>query len=90
MSAGQDHLESAGTVQPNVARLVDNAHPAAAQLALDFISRDRGHAVPHAFIGRGRRADRKTQWIDHQTGLAAVARDRGSAPWLRSPIRGIG
>ena len=45
MKAGQDHLESAGPVQSNVARLVDDTHPASAQLILNFIAGDSGQAV---------------------------------------------
>ena len=50
MSAGQDHLEGAGPVQPDMAQPVDHAHAAAAELARDLVSRNRGRGASHAVL----------------------------------------
>ena len=87
MKAGQDHLESAGSVQSNVAHLVNDAHSAPAQLVLDFIAGDCRQAVSPALFGRGRRARRKTDWMVGEAGLTG---DRGSERAIEFAIRGIG
>ncbi len=39
---GQDHLQGDGAVEPDLSGLVDDAHAAAAQLALDLVARTTG------------------------------------------------
>ncbi len=50
MSAGQDHLERAGSIESNVVGLVDDAHAATAQLAEDLISRHLRFAAARGCI----------------------------------------
>ncbi|MDG3005974.1 hypothetical protein [Paludisphaera mucosa] len=51
MVAGEDHLQDAGAVQEALPGEVDDAHPAAPQLAQDLVARDGGDGVPGDFLG---------------------------------------
>jgi hypothetical protein len=46
MGAGQDHLERAGAIQPDLPSLVNHAHAAAAQLAEELIAGDGEDGAP--------------------------------------------
>ena len=63
MSAREDHLECARSVQSDVAGVIDDAHSSAAELAVDVITRHRRHDASHALIRRGSRANRYTKRI---------------------------
>ncbi len=57
--AGQDHLQGAGSIQPDLARPVDDTHAAPAQLAEDLIAGNRWNAPSGRFaVGADRSGDR--------------------------------
>ena len=89
VSAGQDHLEGARPVQADMARLVDDPHAAAAQLAADLVTRHRGHDPRCVLVVPGRRSHGDFQRIGHRTGLGVGKQPRSKVPQFRSPDRSI-
>jgi hypothetical protein len=66
VATGQDHLERNHPVQPEVARLVDDAHAAAAQLAEHLVARHhRGGLVRSVGGRRGRRAGGRARPLEN-------------------------
>ena len=53
MRAGQDHLDGAGAIEQDIAGMIDDAHPSAAQLAQDLVPGDRRDGPPPSSLRGG-------------------------------------